>query len=88
MRKADLINQIAEKTGIPKVDVLVTLEAMFKEVKDVLSQGENIYIRGFGITYPPSNLPKNLCRRLKNSKQLKKGSQTPTKKCNFATLIC
>lgn len=48
MRKSDLINQIAEKTGIPKVDVLVTLETMFKEVKDSLSQGENIYIRGFG----------------------------------------
>src|SRR6476659_8284581 len=48
MRKADLINQISEKTGIPKVDVLVTLETMFKEVKDTLAQGENIYIRGFG----------------------------------------
>lgn len=48
MRKADLINNIAEKTGIPKVDVLVTLEAMFKEVKEALSNGEHIYIRGFG----------------------------------------
>lgn len=48
MRKADLINRISEKTGIPKVDVLVALETMFKEVKDTLSDGENIYIRGFG----------------------------------------
>ena len=48
MRKADLINQISDKTGIPKVDVLVTLETMFKEVKKSLSSGENIYIRGFG----------------------------------------
>lgn len=48
MRKADLINQISEKTGIPKVDVLVTLETMFKEVKQSLAAGENIYIRGFG----------------------------------------
>ncbi len=48
MRKADLVNQIADKTGIPKVDVLVTLETMFKEVKETLSNGENIYIRGFG----------------------------------------
>ena len=48
MRKADLINNIAEKTGIPKVDVLVALETMFKEVKEALAQGENIYIRGFG----------------------------------------
>ena len=48
MRKADLINKIAEKTNIPKVDVLVTLETMFKEIKLTLSQGENIYVRGFG----------------------------------------
>jgi DNA-binding protein HU-beta len=48
MRKADLINQISDKTGIPKVDVLVTLETMFKSVKSALSNGENIYIRGFG----------------------------------------
>ena len=48
MRKADLINNISDKTGIPKVDVLVTLETMFKEIKFNLSQGENIYIRGFG----------------------------------------
>jgi DNA-binding protein HU-beta len=48
MRKADLITQISEKTGIPKVDVLVTLETMFREVKESLASGENIYIRGFG----------------------------------------
>ena len=48
MRKADLVAQISEKTGIAKVDVLVTLEAFFKEVKDSLSTGENVYVRGFG----------------------------------------
>ncbi len=48
MRKADLINQISDKTGIPKVDVMVTLETMFKEIKQSLIAGENIYIRGFG----------------------------------------
>lgn len=48
MRKADLINRIADKTGIPKVDVLVTLETMLKEIKASLRDGENIYIRGFG----------------------------------------
>ena len=48
MRKADLISRISDKTGIPKVDVLVTLETLFKEVKESLGEGENIYIRGFG----------------------------------------
>lgn len=48
MRKADLVAAIAEKTGVAKVDVLVTLESFFKEVKTSLASGENVYIRGFG----------------------------------------
>ncbi|NNE26798.1 MAG: integration host factor subunit beta [Saprospiraceae bacterium] len=48
MRKADLVASIADKTGVPKVDVLVTLEEFFKEVKGSLSEGENVFIRGFG----------------------------------------
>lgn len=48
MRKADLVTAISEKTGIAKVDVLVTLETFFKEIKDTLTGGENVYIRGFG----------------------------------------
>jgi len=48
MRKSDLINNISEKTGIPKVDVLVTVETLIKEIKENISKGENIYIRGFG----------------------------------------
>lgn len=48
MTKADIINRIAEKTGVPKVDVLVTVEAFFKEVKGSLEQGEPVHVRGFG----------------------------------------
>ena len=48
MRKADLVAMISEKTGVPKVDVLVSLEMFFKEVKGTLAEGENVYIRGFG----------------------------------------
>jgi len=48
MRKADLVTAIADKTGVAKVDVLVTLESFFKEVKESLADGENVYIRGFG----------------------------------------
>ena len=48
MRKADLVATIAEKTGVPKVDVLVTLEEFFTEIKDSLAGGENVFIRGFG----------------------------------------
>ena len=48
MRKADLVAKISEKTGIAKVDVLVTLEQLFREVKESLAEGEPVYVRGFG----------------------------------------
>ena len=48
MRKADLVTAISDKTGVPKVDVLVALEEFFKSVKGTLANGENVYIRGFG----------------------------------------
>lgn len=48
MTKADIINSISEKTGVPKVDVLVTMEAFFKEVKSSLEEGEPVHVRGFG----------------------------------------
>ena len=69
MRKQDLINQIADKTGIPKVDVLVTLETMFKEVKYSLIKGESIYIRGFGSFYPKKRAAK-IGRNIKKMWQL------------------
>jgi DNA-binding protein HU-beta len=46
--KADVIAQISEKTGVDKGDVQQTLESFFTVVKDSLSEGENLYVRGFG----------------------------------------
>ena len=46
--KADVIAQIADKTGIDKADVSVTVEAFFNVVKNSMADGENIYVRGFG----------------------------------------
>lgn len=48
MRKADLIAEIAERSNVPKVDVLVTLETFFNLVRNSVENGENVYIRGFG----------------------------------------
>lgn len=48
MTKSDIVTNISEKTGIPKVDILVTLETFFREVKYALVEGEPVYVRGFG----------------------------------------
>jgi DNA-binding protein HU-beta len=46
--KAEVINEIAEKTGVDKADVQTTVEAFFTVVKESMAQGDNIYVRGFG----------------------------------------
>jgi DNA-binding protein HU-beta len=46
--KSDIINQIADKTGIDKSDVTATVEAFFTTVKGNMANGHNIYVRGFG----------------------------------------
>ena len=48
MTKADIINDIAEKTGIEKVVVQATVEAFMKSVRNKMVGGENVYLRGFG----------------------------------------
>jgi len=66
MRKADLVTAISDKTGVPKVDVLVSLETFFKEVKSSLSGGENVYIRGFG-SFVIKKRAKKIGRHIKNN---------------------
>ncbi|MFK7970083.1 MAG: HU family DNA-binding protein [Bacteroidia bacterium] len=48
MTKADVITEIATKTGIDKADVSASLEAFFTVVKGSLTRGEPVYVRGFG----------------------------------------
>ena len=48
MTKADIINEIYRNTGIEKVTVQKTVEALMETVKDSLIDGKNVYLRGFG----------------------------------------
>ena len=48
MTKADIVNEISEKTGIEKIQVQHTVEAFMASVKSSLSKGDNVYLRGFG----------------------------------------
>lgn len=69
MRKADLIARITEATGVPKVDVLVTLETFFSEVKDALATGDNVYIRGFG-SFITKKRAKKIGRNIKKNEAI------------------
>ncbi len=49
MTKADIINEIVEKTGIARRDASVAVEALMEIIKDkMVNEHENIYLRGFG----------------------------------------
>ena len=48
MTKADIVAEIANKTGLEKNEVLATVESFMDTVKTSLSEGQNVYLRGFG----------------------------------------
>lgn len=48
MTKAEVIAEIVAKTGIDKGDVQRSVEEFFQVVKNSMTKGENIYVRGFG----------------------------------------
>jgi DNA-binding protein HU-beta len=48
MTKADIVNEIAKNTGIEKVTVQKTVEALMDTIKNSMVSGSNVYLRGFG----------------------------------------
>ena len=48
MTKAEIVQEIVNKTGLEKVVVQATVEAFMTSMKQSMTQGENIYLRGFG----------------------------------------
>ena len=48
MTKAEIVADIANKTGIEKVAVQATVEAFMETLKNSMIHGQNVYLRGFG----------------------------------------
>jgi DNA-binding protein HU-beta len=48
MTKADLVAEVSQKTGVEKAATLAVIEATMKSIKESLSKGNNVYLRGFG----------------------------------------
>jgi DNA-binding protein HU-beta len=48
MTKAEIVADIANKTGIEKVAVQAVVESFMESVKETMVNGENVYLRGFG----------------------------------------
>ena len=48
MTKADIVAQIAEKTGLDKTTVLNVVETFMESVKEDMIGGNDVFLRGFG----------------------------------------
>lgn len=48
MTKADIVTKISEKTGVAKPAILMIVESTMEVVKEKVSSGESVYLRGFG----------------------------------------
>lgn len=46
--KAQLIENVAEKTSLTKKDATTAVDAVFESIQDSLSNGEKVQIIGFG----------------------------------------
>lgn len=48
MTKAEIVNEVANRTGLEKGDAQKTVEVFFDVMKEAMQEGHNIYFRGFG----------------------------------------
>ena len=48
MTKSDIIKEVAEGTGLTKVEIEAVLEGVILSISDSLKRGERVDIRGFG----------------------------------------
>ena len=48
MKKAELVEAIAEKTGLTKADATRALDAAFEVITEALKKGERVPVAGFG----------------------------------------
>ena len=48
MTKQDLVNEVSKSTGVEKIAVEKTIEALMETVRVSMAKNQNIYLRGFG----------------------------------------
>ena len=48
MTKADIIREVADMTGLTKVEIEAALESIILSISDSLKRGDRVDIRGFG----------------------------------------
>ena len=47
--KQDIVHQVIERTGLPRVKAEAAVETVFESLKRALTKGDRIELRGFGV---------------------------------------
>ncbi len=48
MTKAELVREVADKTGVEKQVVMQVVEGMMESIRNSMINGEEVFLRGFG----------------------------------------
>ena len=72
MTKAEIVNKISSNLGLEKNEVLATVENFMEEVRNSLSEGENVYLRGFGSFIVKSRAEKIITKFMPSGKKRKR----------------
>ncbi|MGB7189212.1 MAG: HU family DNA-binding protein [Acidobacteriaceae bacterium] len=49
MIKQDIVHQVIERTGLPRIKAEAAVETVFESLKRALTRGDRIELRGFGV---------------------------------------
>lgn len=79
MTKADIVNLVFEKLGLPRNETQEIVEAVFETIKETLLTGESIKVSGFG-TF---NVRKKSSRIGRNPKTKEEVEITPRRVVTF-----
>ncbi len=58
MTKAELISDVARKTGLPRKDVAVVVNAVLESLREAFFRKERIELRGFGVFVTKKRRPR------------------------------
>ncbi len=58
--KADIVNRLADATGLTKTDVEVVVNGFLYNVMEALQEGDRVEIRGFGSFYSKERGPRQV----------------------------
>lgn len=67
MTKAEMVREIADKTGIEKQVVMQVIEGMMESIRNSMINGEEVFLRGFGSFIIKRRAPKTARNISKNT---------------------